>query len=309
LNSQGVDVAKWQEFLKNKGYLVDASGVFDDLTQAATENYQSSLGVDSTGIVDNDLWGKAGFELAPSVTGFNFSKSEDKNDLYESIKSHYTTPFSFNINNDALYEQLKGQYIRQADLAAENVMGQAAALTGGYGNSYATTAASQAYQNYLGGLNDVSLDLYQAALDRYTQKGDNLLNHYSVLKDIEADEYSRYTDELKKEESEYKNYLDIIENYKTEDEPPIIEDKPIIAPGFDETIYQTNKAANGGKSYLDQLYTDLVTGDFSSYTIVEKAKIIKDALDNSLINEGEALMLMSDVGMAVAKAMAEQKKQ
>ena len=52
-------------------------------------------------------------------------------------------PFQFNVNEDALYNQYKDQYIKHGNLAMKDTMGQAAALTGGYGNSYAQTATSR----------------------------------------------------------------------------------------------------------------------------------------------------------------------
>jgi murein DD-endopeptidase MepM/ murein hydrolase activator NlpD len=75
--------------------------------------------------------------------------------------------FSYDLNGDALYQQYKDRYIQQGKMAMQDTMGQAAALTGGYGNSYASTAGNQAYQGYLQGLNDVIPELQQIAYDRY----------------------------------------------------------------------------------------------------------------------------------------------
>jgi hypothetical protein len=74
-------------------------------------------------------------------------------------------------------------------------MGQAAALTGGYGNSYAQGVGQQAYQGYLKGLNDKIPELYQMALDSYNREGDALMQQYGLLADQEASDYSRYTDQ------------------------------------------------------------------------------------------------------------------
>ena len=57
--------------------------------------------------------------------------------------------FSYDLNSDAIYNQYKNQYINLGKLAMQDTMGQAAALTGGYGNSYAATVGNQAYQGYL----------------------------------------------------------------------------------------------------------------------------------------------------------------
>jgi hypothetical protein len=81
-------------------------------------------------------------------------------------------------------------------LAMMDTMGQAAALTGGYGNSYASTAGNQAYQAYLQQLNNVVPELYGMALDQYNAEGDKLLTQYSMLGDMADDEYGKYQDAL-----------------------------------------------------------------------------------------------------------------
>ena len=116
--------------------------------------------------------------------------------------------FSYDLNGDALYQQYKDQYTTQGKLASMDVMGQAAAMTGGYGNSYAQTAGQQAYQGYLQQLNDVVPELYGMALDKYNQEGQALYDQASLMAGMEEQEYGRYQDKV----SQY--YTDL--NYLTE---------------------------------------------------------------------------------------------
>ena len=104
--------------------------------------------------------------------------------------------FQYDINGDALYQQYKDRYIQQGKQAMMDTVGQAAALTGGYGNSYAQKAGQQAYQGYLQGLNDKVPELYQMAMERYNQEGTDLLNKYGLMSDQYAKEYSRYRDSV-----------------------------------------------------------------------------------------------------------------
>lgn len=104
--------------------------------------------------------------------------------------------FQYDINGDALYQQYKDRYIQQGKQAMMDTVGQAAALTGGYGNSYAQNAGQQAYQGYLQGLNDKVPEMYQMALERYNQEGADLLNKYGLMSDQYAKEYSRYRDSV-----------------------------------------------------------------------------------------------------------------
>lgn len=114
--------------------------------------------------------------------------------------------FAYNVNGDALYKTYKDRYVQQGQQAMQDTMGQAAGLTGGYGSSYSQNAGQQAYHGYLQGLNDVVPELYQIALDRYNQEGENMLNMYGILGDKEAQDYGRWQDALGAYERE-RDYL------------------------------------------------------------------------------------------------------
>jgi hypothetical protein len=105
-------------------------------------------------------------------------------------------PFSYDLNSDALYNQYKDQYIQQGQMAMMDTMGQANAMTGGYGNSYAQTVGQQAYNQQLNQLNNIVPELYGMAYDKYQQEGQDLLNMYSMYLDRENQDYGRYQDEL-----------------------------------------------------------------------------------------------------------------
>ena len=102
--------------------------------------------------------------------------------------------FSYDLNGDALYQQYKDKYTQQAKMSSANVMGQAAAMTGGYGNSYAQSVGNQAYQAEMQNLNDIIPELYQMAYDKYNQEGQDLYNQYSMLGTQEEQDYGRYRD-------------------------------------------------------------------------------------------------------------------
>lgn len=112
--------------------------------------------------------------------------------LYNQVMNR--DPFSFNLNGDALYNQYKDQYTQLGQQAMMDTMGQAAAMTGGYGNSYAQTAGQQAYQGYLTQLNNIVPELYQMAYDRYNQEGTNLQNKLSLTQGLEDSAYGKYRD-------------------------------------------------------------------------------------------------------------------
>lgn len=116
------------------------------------------------------------------------------NDYLSQIENR--DPFSYNFNEDGLYQMFKDQYIQQGQMAMMDTMGQAAAMTGGYGNSYAQTVGQQAYNQQLAQLNNIIPDLYQMAYNRYRDEGQDLLNMYNMYMDLENQDYGRYQDNL-----------------------------------------------------------------------------------------------------------------
>lgn len=104
--------------------------------------------------------------------------------------------FSYDLNGDALYQQYKDKFIQQGKMAMGDAIGQASAMTGGYGNSYAQSVGQQMYQKELQNLNDVVPELYQMALDKYSREGQELYNQYAMLGDAEDKDYGRHRDSV-----------------------------------------------------------------------------------------------------------------
>lgn len=102
--------------------------------------------------------------------------------------------FRYNLNGDALYRQYREQAMKNGRLAMMDTMGQAAALTGGYGSSYAQSVGQQAYQQEMTGLTDRIPELYALAMEQYRQTGQELMNRYELLSGQEQQDYSRYRD-------------------------------------------------------------------------------------------------------------------
>lgn len=116
------------------------------------------------------------------------------NQLYEQILNR--KPFSYNVNADRLYQQYKEQYIQGGQNAMKDTMAQAAALTGGYGSSYAQTAGQQQYQSYLNELNNMVPTLANQAYSRYQDEGNVMRDNYGMVEGRYADAYSKYRDSM-----------------------------------------------------------------------------------------------------------------
>jgi peptidoglycan hydrolase-like protein with peptidoglycan-binding domain len=228
MGAKGDETKRWQEFLNTQGYNLTVDGDFGVKTDAATKDYQQKNGIGVDGIVGEKTWGKAGYKLSPSMTNFEYQdfsyddyaesdtvtqaksaldaqlsqkpgeyKSQWQTQLDDTInKILNREKFSYDLNGDALYQQYKDKFTQQGKMAMQDTMGQAAAMTGGYGNSYAQSVGQQAYNAQLENLNDIVPELYQMAYDRYNQEGQDLYNQYSMLGAQEQQDYGRHRDSV-----------------------------------------------------------------------------------------------------------------
>lgn len=99
--------------------------------------------------------------------------------------------FRYNAEEDPLYQQYRDQYTTLGKTAMRDTMGQAAALTGGYGSTYAQQAGQQSYDAYLARLNDMLPELYGAAYNRYQDEGNALLQRYNMAAGQATDAYNQ----------------------------------------------------------------------------------------------------------------------
>ena len=129
---------------------------------------------------------------ANKPSDYQFKYQADMDSLMSQIQNRQ--PFRYDVNGDALYHQYKDRFVHNGQRAMQDTMGQAAALTGGYGSSYAQNVGQQAYNEYMMGLNDVIPELYQLARDKYDRETSRLQEQYAMLADLDARDYSRHQD-------------------------------------------------------------------------------------------------------------------
>lgn len=123
---------------------------------------------------------------------------DELNNAYDAIKNR--EKFSFDPQTDAGYKQYEQAYLNVGKQAMKDTMGQAAALTGGYGNSYAQTAGQQAYNQYAGQAAQAIPTFYNMALQQYQMEGDSLRDQYSMAKDGRDFDYQQERDRVADEQ-------------------------------------------------------------------------------------------------------------
>ena len=122
------------------------------------------------------------------------SRFEDRlQALYDQIAGREA--FDYDPEEDEAYQRYARLYAARGAAAMEDTLGKAAALTGGYGSSYAQGAGQQAYNGYLQELAALVPELRQAALAEYRQEGQALTDRYSMLAQQEKNDYARWQDE------------------------------------------------------------------------------------------------------------------
>ena len=99
--------------------------------------------------------------------------------------------FSYNPENDPLYQQYLQTAQREGDRAMRETLAEAATSAGGM-NSYAITAAQQANNYYNSQLNDRIPELYQLAYEKYLKDIDNQVRDLGLLQSMDETQYNRY---------------------------------------------------------------------------------------------------------------------
>ena len=128
------------------------------------------------------------------LPAFSGSYDDEIGRLYDKIINR--EGFRYDMNSDPLYMSYRDRYAREGRLAMRSTMGQAAALTGGYGSSYSQAVGQEQYGAYLEKLGNVMPQLYSAAYSRYKSEGDALSEQYAMAVKRGESEYNRYRDRI-----------------------------------------------------------------------------------------------------------------
>ena len=137
--------------------------------------------------------------------------------------------FSYDPLKDANYQSMAKLYQKQGRQAAQNAMGDAAALNGGYGSSFAVTASQQAQNDYNQMLASQLPALQQAAYDKYLGQHQLNLTALEALRAADATDYAQYRDTVADNQwkygAEYQAYRDSVGDtqWKTQYDRSVLE--------------------------------------------------------------------------------------
>lgn len=107
------------------------------------------------------------------------------------VDSLLGSSFSYDHTADPVYQQYEAAYTKQGQRAAQDAYGQTAARTGGYGSSYAATAAAQAENYYMSELAAKIPELYDAAYEMYADDLSRQQSYANLLSSLGKEYYDR----------------------------------------------------------------------------------------------------------------------
>ena len=164
---------------------VKVDGVDQSLIDVMTSEFQTSTAY-------QDAMSKIQGILAKIDSG-KTSYTDQVKDLIGKIQNR--EEFSYDVDSDMLFQQYLSSMMQTGQTAMQDTIGQASALTGGYGSSYGTSAGNQAYNQYIQGAYDNLPEYYQMALQTYQMEGDEMYKQLSMLSEADAQEWARMMDD------------------------------------------------------------------------------------------------------------------
>lgn len=142
---------------------------------------------------------------------YGYDPDREVEELYAAITGR--PAFSYTPGSDPLYRSYAERYIQNGRLAMRDTQGRAAALTGGYGSSYAQGVGQQRYDEYLRALSEALPALYDRAWQRYSAEGEALQDAYDRSWARREDAYQRGRDA---EEDAYRRERDALADQRYE---------------------------------------------------------------------------------------------
>ena len=117
------------------------------------------------------------------------SYSDQVKDMMDKIMNR--DKFSYDVDTDPLFQQALASAMNSGKQAMQDTIGQASALTGGYGSTYATTAGNQAYNAFIEDAYDNLPQYYQMALEAYQMEGEEMYRQFGMVSELDDKEYNR----------------------------------------------------------------------------------------------------------------------
>lgn len=198
----GVD----QDTLNKMNSTFTASDSVNNAQKEADAQKEALKGISSvTDIIGQDTWDAINKKFeAPSAYTEAMNLTNSLREQLTSGRTSYSDQidamiskiqnrdaFEYDVDSDMLFQQYLASSMASGKTAMQDTLGQAAALTGGYGSTYATSAGNQAYNAYIQDAYNNLPEYYQMAMEAYQMEGEEMYNQLAMLGDADSREYER----------------------------------------------------------------------------------------------------------------------
>ena len=187
--SQSNDVtSKYQEADKNYDKYKELANTTDIIDQSTWDTLNSSF-------VASDAYNQAmqyTNELLEKLNSGKTSYTDQIKELMSQILNR--EDFEYDVDKDTLFQQALASAMGSGKSAMQDTIGQASALTGGYGSTYATSAGNQAYNAYIEDAYNNLPEYYNMALQAYQAEGQEMYQQLDMLNAADATEWGRTYD-------------------------------------------------------------------------------------------------------------------
>lgn len=117
------------------------------------------------------------------------SYTDDVKNMMDKIMNR--EKFSYDVDTDPLFQQALASSMNSGKQAMQDTIGQASALTGGYGSTYATTAGNQTYNAFIEDAYDNIAEYYNMAWNKYQADGEEMYRQLGMFTEADDREYNR----------------------------------------------------------------------------------------------------------------------
>ena len=199
---KGVDQSVWDKANSSFTQSNKSNKLYNE-TQSAYDNAKDILS--KKDIIDQSVYDtlKTPFKTSAAFneawSSLNAQAQELKSgktswtDQYNDAMNKYLNreDFEYDVDKDPLFQQALASAMNSGKSAMQDTIGQASALTGGYGSTYATSVGNQAYNAFIEDAYNNLPEYYNMALQAYQSEGQELANQVALLSEADAREFQK----------------------------------------------------------------------------------------------------------------------
>ncbi len=162
----------------------ESDNAYNNLKTVATKQFENSDAYNQAMDFTNSQWD----EISTGKTSWT--------DKYNNLLNKYLNreDFEYDVNKDPLFQQALTSAMNSGKTAMQDTIGQASALTGGYGSTYATSAGNQAYNSFIEDAYNNLPEYYQMALNAHQAEGQEMYNQVALVGEADSKEFQRNFD-------------------------------------------------------------------------------------------------------------------